>query len=129
MQMKAHFILYVEDQKRSMKFYRAVLGAEPILDVPGMTEFRLSDDAVLGLMPEQGIKRLLGDSLPDPAPARGIPRSEIYLVVDDARVYHDCAKENGAAELSSVQKRDWGHQVGYVLDPDGHVLAFAEPGT
>jgi len=125
--MKSHFILYVEDQQRSAKFYRAVLGAEPVLDVPGMSEFRLSDEAVLGLMPERGIKRLLGDSLPDPASARGIPRSELYLVVDNARIYHDRARANGAAELSPVQDRDWGHRVGYVLDPDDHVVAFAEP--
>lgn len=32
-----------------------------------MTEFRLSDDHVLRLMPEAGIKRLLGERLPDPA--------------------------------------------------------------
>jgi uncharacterized protein len=125
--MKSHFILYVQDQQRSTKFYSAVLGAEPVLNVPGMTEFRLSGDAVLGLMPERGIKHLLGDSLPDPASARGIPRSELYLVVDNARIHHDRARASGAAELSPVLDRDWGHRVGYVLDPDGHVLAFAEP--
>jgi len=29
-------------------------------------------------------------------------------------------------ELSGVENRDWGHRAAYSLDPDGHVLAFAE---
>jgi len=33
----------------------------------------------------------------------------------------------GAAELSPVLPRDWGDGVGYCLDPEGHVLAFATP--
>ena len=63
---KEHIILYVADQERSCCFYTAVLGNESILHVPGMTEFRLPGVAVLGLMPEKGIKRLLGSGLPDP---------------------------------------------------------------
>ena len=49
--------LYVEDQKRSREFYQELLMSEPVLDVPGMTEFRLSDAHILGLMPEKGIKK------------------------------------------------------------------------
>ena len=124
--MRAHFILYVRDQAASAAFYRAVLGIEPALDVPGMTEFRVtSRDAVIGLMPEAGIKRLLGDALPDPAGARGVPRAELYLVVDDPGAYHARALALGARELSPLSPRDWGHRVAYSLEPDGHVLAFA----
>ena len=46
--MRAHFILYVDDQTRSTAFFRAVLGKAPSLDVPGMTEFELGVEAVLG---------------------------------------------------------------------------------
>ncbi len=35
------FILYVSDQQVSRDFYAAGLGLEPVLDVPGMTEFNL----------------------------------------------------------------------------------------
>lgn len=51
--MKCNFILYVRDQEASTGFYIAVLAMEPILNVPGMTEFELSSDCVLGLMPER----------------------------------------------------------------------------
>ena len=123
----AHFILYVADQARSAAFYRKVLDAEPRLDVPGMTEFDLGGGAVLGLMPEAGIRRLLDGAIPDPASARGIPRAELYLVGPDAQAEFDRAVSAGARALSPPLPRDWGHVAGYCLDPDGHVLAFAEP--
>ena len=120
-----HFILYTADQQESTRFYAFVLGKPPRLHVPGMTEFDLTGGAVLGLMPEAGIRRLLGDALPDPAKAAGVPRAELYLVVEDAAGYLARAVAGGGRELSAVQRRDWGAEVGYVLDPDGHVLAFA----
>ena len=123
--MKAHFILYVEDQARSTAFYAHVLAMPPQLDVPGMTEFRLGEETILGLMPCSGIKRLLGEKLPDPSKASGIPHAELYLVIDDPNVYHQRALDNGAVELSKLMLRDWGHEVAYSLDPDGHVVAFA----
>ncbi len=122
-----HFILYATEQTRAAAFYRQVIGIAPRLDVPGMTEFDLPGGAVLGLMPERGIKKLLGASLPDPAWASGAPRAEVYLIVRDPAKAHANALAAGAAELSPVQPRDWGHEVGYSLDPDGHVLAFARP--
>ncbi len=119
-------IMYVQDQDKSTMFYTRVLGIEPQLYVPGMTEFALSDGGALGLMPAAGIKRLLGDPLPDPMRAAGIPRAELYLRVENAARYHQRALEQGAQELSGLELRDWGEQVAYSLDLDGHVLAFAE---
>lgn len=124
--MKSHIILYVQDQRQSAKFYSSVLDMQPTLDVPGMTEFDLSEQCVLGLMPESGVKKLLAPNLPDPAAGRGIPRAELYLVVDDCRKYYARALEHDAKPLGECSLRDWGQLVAYCLDPDGHVLAFAE---
>lgn len=123
--MQSIFILYVKDQQRARDFYRAVLQMEPTLDVPGMTEFQLANGASLGLMPSANIKRLLGDKMPDPSQADGIPRAEVYLLVDSPLDYHTRALKNGATELSPLLDRDWGHSVAYSHDLDGHVLAFA----
>jgi len=123
--MKVHFILYVSDQERSTAFYSDVLGEAPSLNVPGMTEFRLKDSTVLGLMPETGIVNLLGPAILNPALARGVPRSEVYLVVDNPAAFYARAIAAGARELSELALRDWGHQAAYCLDLDGHVLAFA----
>lgn len=124
--MRAHLILYVRDQGAASRFYRAVLARDARLDVPGMTEIEIGG-AVLGLMPEAGIRRLLGDKIPDPASARGVPRAEIYLLVDDPAAFHARALANGARELSPLAQRDWGHVAAYCMDPDGHVIAFARP--
>jgi catechol 2,3-dioxygenase-like lactoylglutathione lyase family enzyme len=97
---RAHFILYVRDQQVSTRFYAHVLALEPRLNVPGMTEFMLPGNSILGLMHEAAVGRLLGSVLPDPGVARGTPRAEIYLVVDDPASYHGCALEAGAQELS-----------------------------
>jgi catechol 2,3-dioxygenase-like lactoylglutathione lyase family enzyme len=123
--MNALFILFVRDQQRSAAFYASALGSTPILDVPGMTEFSLSGSAGLGLMPETGIRRLLGPGLPDPATAQGTPRSELYLVVDDPAACHARALAAGAKELSPLAERPWGDLAAYCLDPDGHIVAFA----
>lgn len=122
---QAEFILYVTSQAEAAAFWGAVLGCSPALDVPGMTEFTLNHGAVLGLMPETGIRALLGSALPDPARARGIPRCELYLLVDDPASYHARALTAGARELSPLSQRSWGDQVAYCLDPDCHVIAFA----
>jgi len=124
--MQVLFILYVNDQEKSTAFYSKVLGRSPKLLVPGMTEFELCDGSLLGLMPTEGIKRLLRENLPDPDLARGIPRAELYLIVDDAASYHRRALEAGARELSGLSQRTWGDITAYSLDPDGHVIAFAE---
>jgi len=125
--IKAHLIFYVKDQSNSTAFYKHVLDQEPSLHVPGMTEFTLSSDCILGLMPEKGIKRLLGERLPDLATAKGFPGSELYLLVARPLAFHQRALDAGAVELSALAVRDWGHRAAYSLDPDGHVLAFAEP--
>ncbi|AKT38527.1 VOC family protein [Chondromyces crocatus] len=122
--MQAHLIFFVQDQAASGAFYAQVLGRAPRLDVPGMTEFQLGEGAVLGLMPERSIARLLGPPI-EPAQVRGPGRAELYLLVDAPGSYHARALACGARELSPLSLRSWGHEVAYSLDVDGHVLAFA----
>lgn len=116
----------MKDQEHSTGFYSHVLAVQPTLHVPGMTEFTLNEGCVLGLMPENGIKKLLGAVLPDPSLGSGIPRAELYLRLRDARHFHARALKQGATQLSGFEERDWGDCVAYCLDPDGHVLAFAD---
>ncbi|MBC8374954.1 MAG: hypothetical protein H8E26_02845 [FCB group bacterium] len=118
-------ILYVSDQEASRIFYESLLQVQPNLDVPGMTEFHLESGFVLGLMPIDGIKRLLGKDL-FPNTDGGNPRAELYLHVGNAQQFLDRAIQNGAELILKVSKQDWGDRVGYCLDPDRHVLAFAE---
>ena len=118
-------ILYVGNQQRSRDFYSAILQKKPELDVPGMTEFILADNLKLGLMPENGIAKILADKTPHPKTGNGIPRCELYILTDKIEELQKIALTNGAKEVSKIADRDWGHRVGYVADFDGHIIAFA----
>ena len=124
--MQSIIILYVTDQEKSKNFYQYILGFEPCLHVPGMTEFELGVDCKLGLMPENGISKILKDTVPHPSEGNGIPRCEVYLLSDQAERFYQRALELAAIDIQSFQNMDWGHKVAYVADPDGHVLAFAK---
>ncbi|MDA8244745.1 MAG: VOC family protein [Elusimicrobia bacterium] len=124
--MKTLVILYVADQAKSKAFYTTVLGTSPVLDVPGMTEFKFEGNFSLCLMPERGIKGLLGEKLPDPAKGNGIPRAELYMLVDDPGAYHARALKAGAVEVKPLGQMPWGDTVAYSMDPDGNVLAFGK---
>ena len=114
-------ILYVENQDRAKRFYAAVLGLEPTLDVDGMTEFDL-DGVTLGLMPAADMVALV----PGIAAGAG-QRCELYLRRPDAEAVLARVPGGGGRLLAGVAPRPWGESVGYGLDPDGHVLAVALP--
>ena len=120
------FVLYVADQQISKKFYKEVLQLEAVLDVPGMTEFKLENNVLLGLMPNDSIAKIIGNTLPHPKKGNGIPRCELYLKVENAQAYIERGLQLGGKAISALQDRDWGDKVGYISDPDGHVIAFAE---
>lgn len=120
-----HFILYVANQETATNFYEKLFRQTPRLHVPGMTEFDLDQACILGLMPEAGISKILSEKTPPPSSGSGIPRAELYLHVDDPSTWFNRAIEFGATAISESALRDWGHQVAYCMDPDGHILAFA----
>lgn len=120
------FIIYVNNQEKSKMFYERLLGYKPVLDVQGMTEFQLSDSVILGIMPEEGIMRILENKIPNPAHANGVPRSELYLFVDDPDEYYLRLVEAGGTGISISELRNWGDYVAYGSDIDGNILAFAK---
>lgn len=124
---RAHLILFVADQGASRRFYGTVLSSDPQLDVPGMTEFGLPGGSVLGLMPTEGARRIVPAAFADVEAAS--PRCELYLVVDEPVRYLAAAIVAGAREVSPLRLREWGHEVGYCTDPDGHIVAFARIAT
>jgi predicted enzyme related to lactoylglutathione lyase len=120
---RAHFILFVADQALSTRFYQRVLMLEPALYVPGMTEFELTPQSVLGLMPRDGISRLLGSPVSYSSAGKS---GECYLVIDDVPTCVQRVLREGGTLLSPFQPRDWGHSVAYCGDIDGNILALAQ---
>jgi len=123
--MEVEIILYVKDQDKSNELYRKLLKKAPVLDAPGMTEFQLSDNCKLGLMPSEGIVKILKNHLPHPATGDGIPRCELYLRVENIEEEYENALSSGARTISPILDRDWGDKACYFADFDGHVIAFA----
>lgn len=118
-------ILYVADQERSKSFYASLLDRQPEVDVPGMTAFNLSPELRLGLMPENGIAKIICPAVPHPSRASGVPKCELYLRLEQADVYFERALSAGAVKIADFEPRSWGETAAYLADPDGHILAFA----
>ena len=125
MTTQLEFILYVSNQEKSRDFYQILLQQKPSLDVSGMTEFTLNDFVKIGLMPNEGIAKIITPKLPHPTSGIGIPRCELYLQIDNIESIFEEAKQAGATEVSPIALRDWGDYVGYISDFDGHVIALA----
>ncbi|NJO91292.1 MAG: lactoylglutathione lyase [Chloroflexia bacterium] len=120
------FIIYVSNQESSTGFYEKLLQIKPSLNVPGMTEFKLAENVKFGLMPENGIAKIISGNLPHPKNGNGIPRCELYLKVSTPIEYIKRGIELGGKEISEFQNRDWGDKVGYFADFDGNIIAFAQ---
>lgn len=122
--MKVHTILYVANQNKSRDFYEKFLNRNPSLDVPGMTEFDLSEQHVLGIMPQHNIKKLLGGEFLDISNEQGL-KAELYFRMGDPETAMKRAIECGATYLSPLTDRDWGMKAGYVMDPDGYIIGIS----
>lgn len=119
-------ILYVKDQQASTDFYTKLFRQNPDLNVAGITEFKLSGNCKLGLMPNKGIAQILSDKTPHPDQGDGIPRCELYFYVGNIELEFENATKTGAKLISRIEDRDWGDRVCYFADIDGHIIAFAE---
>lgn len=118
-------ILYISNQAESTAFYQTILAIEPSLNVPGMTEFQLNPYCKLGLMPNDGIAKIISSTLPHPSTGNGIPRCEIYIQETNLESKLALCLKAGATLISPIMDRDWGDTVFYIADMDGHIIAFA----
>lgn len=77
-------------------------------------------------MPEKSIAKTLTPTTPHPESGNGIPRCELYLIVDNPSESLQAAVKAGATKICKAEARDWGDLVAYCSDPDGHIIAFAK---
>lgn len=119
-------ILYVKDQQKSTQFYEQLFRKSPVLNVPGMTEFIINNQCKLGLMPNDGIAKIITPALPHPNLGNGIPRCELYFIVENLKVEYENVKKLNTTIISEIEPRNWGDTAFYFSDLDGHVIAFAE---
>lgn len=124
--MKTYFIIYVDNLEKTKLFYELLFKINPILDVPGMCEFKLPDGAILGIMPNTSLEKLFGKDYELQKNRKSLPSTEFYFLVDDALLLHKRAIQLGASEIKEFTEMDWGDKVAYSINHDGHILAFAE---
>lgn len=124
--LSSEFILYVDNQEISSRFYEALFRIKPTLEVPGMTEFTLSETLKIGLMPNNGIAKIITPATIHPEKGNGIPRCELYFYVENLELEYQNAIKTGAKIISGIENRNWGDCVCYFADLDGHIIAFAK---
>ncbi len=123
---KIHFLLKVDDLNKSKIFYELLFASKPVVDEVNIVEFEINSGAILGLISDELLSNLFGNDLPERYSSKSSGISEVYLELTNADKYFEKSKQLGCIELSPFKERNWGHKVGYVLNHDGHIIAFAE---
>ena len=116
--------IFVEDCDAAIAWYCAHLDAVETLRLPSRDR-----SAVMHASLEIGASTLmLSDAVHDwsKAPAAGEPSSaNLMLYVEDVEATYSRCIENGAVGLMPVEDRFWGHRMGKIRDPFGHVWIIA----
>ena len=123
---KTYFIIYVDDFDKTKLFYELLFNNKPVIDEPGMCEFKLPDGSTLGIMHTSSLTKLFGEEFVEQKDRKALPNVELYFLTEIALEFHKRAVQLGATELREFADMDWGHKVAYSLNHDGHILAFAE---
>jgi len=115
-----YVILYVSDLRRSIEWYRDVIGLPFRFENDGYAEFA-TEGCKFALYQRDKLPELLGR-----AAIAGGPGGEIAFVVGDVDAEVERVRAAGAEILSGPVDRPWGHRTVHVLDPDGFVVELAQ---
>ena len=119
-------ILAVADVDRALGFYERAFGCPVAVRTAVYVELALAGGMRLGLYQREGFARNTG-TMPVAIPPDAVGAAELYFHVDDLVGAAQRLRRAGARELAAPAPREWGDEVGYFADPDGHVLALARP--
>lgn len=112
-------IVFVSDMKRSIHFYRDVLGLPLKFESPGWTEFA-TEGCTLAL---HGGSKPSGHAAPDHMPAGSChPGFE----VEDIEVFHQKLSAKGARCIQPPKMQDFGGKLAIYADPDGLPISVSE---
>jgi lactoylglutathione lyase len=125
MALRAFPVIYAKDVEALASFYLR-LGFEEQSRVPspdGTPGFigLCRDDAELALTTEESPRVLAGVE-----PGSG-PRHELFVYVSDLEAAVAELVEGGGEVLREPAGMPWGERLAYLADPEGNVVALAEP--
>ena len=115
-----YVILYVSDLQRSIAFYRDVVGLLFKFTDAGYAEFA-TEGTKFALYERARLPGLIGRE-----GVEGGLSGEVAFLVEDVDAEAERVRGTSAAILSGPVDRPWGHRTLHVLDPDGHVVEFAQ---
>jgi lactoylglutathione lyase len=113
-------IVFVADMKRSIEFYRDVLGFPLKIESPGWSEFA-TEGTVLALHPGAGgtVSEAVGEKTPAGTCQPG-------FLVPDLEAFHQQVVAKGAKCVQPPKMQDFGAKLGIYADPDGLMFSVGE---
>ena len=113
------YFLVVNDYARALAFYRDVLGATVVRELPG----------TLGFLNFQGSQILLsapGGPTKDQQASGNLAIGELTMRVPDCSAAYEVLRARGAEFITPPV--EWGDEIrAFFHDPDGHLLEISEP--
>ena len=122
-------ILAVTDVLRSVDFYERVFGwpRNEQINYQNYVELLPPDGGALGLYSRDGYAAEVGAE-PAAVGANGeVSPAYVYVRIEDVEATVATAQEAGARLLSPPAERSWGERAAWFADPDGNLIAVAQP--
>ncbi len=109
-----HYVLAVHDKRQSAQWFVDVLGFQIYNEPPGWI-FVKRDNCMI----------MLGECA-DSIPAKDLGDHSYfgYLVVDNADLFYERAKERGAQILSPIETKPWNMREFGIRTPEGHRITI-----
>ena len=119
-------VLAVCDLKHSTHFYKEVFGWTVSLEVPVLVKFEMPNGHEFMLYQREAFGNNT-NQMSEILSSGSISGTELYIHVADLSETILRLKALKTRELSGRAVRSWGDEVAYYADPDGNVLAVAQP--
>ena len=121
-------VFAVEDVPRSVEFYERAFGwpRNDKIDFEEYVELLPPDGGSLGLYRRDGYARTTR-ATPAATSTDEVSPAYLYVRVPDVRGTITRLEEAGAQPLAPLAPRAWGEEAAWFADPDGNVVAVAQP--
>jgi catechol 2,3-dioxygenase-like lactoylglutathione lyase family enzyme len=121
-------VFAVEDVPRSVEFYERAFGwpRNDRIDFEEYVELLPPDGGSLGLYRRDGYARMT-HATPAPTSEAEVSPAYLYVRVPDVRDTIGRLEQAGARPLAPLAPRVWGEEAAWFADPDGNVVAVAQP--
>jgi catechol 2,3-dioxygenase-like lactoylglutathione lyase family enzyme len=125
---RVQVIFAVNDVERTVRFYEDAFGwpRNDRIGFENYVELLPPDGGSVGFYERSGFAAEVGA---DPVAVDGeqVAPAYLYVRVDDVDSATAKLEEAGARPLSPLTSRAWGERAAWFADPDGNVVAVAQP--